>query len=156
MPRSIQYDTSDEIVRAVTNNNLRKKSDLSFFERALMNRDIIPRSYFEKRSRPEAVLEAQASLVHEGIIDVQQDLWFWYGAIGVEPREGRAPHPKHYHPPKNRNQVNINMTRRDRNLLYYIGNESIPVGLVHACAFIRRNRRLFQEQYPCEIGPEGL
>lgn len=159
MSRRIQYDTSDEIVRAVINNNLRKKSDLNFFERGLMNRDIIPKSYFDKRARPEAVLEAQAELWNDGIIqplgEGENVLWFWFGSK-LESREGRSPHPKHYHPANNRNQLGCTVLRRDRNLLWYIGKGSVPVGFQNVCQFVRENQRLFQEQYPCDIGPEGL
>jgi hypothetical protein len=155
----IQYDTSDEIVRVTTFNNLRQKTDLTFFERGLMNRDIIPKSYFDKRARSKDVLEAQAQLVYDGTIEVLQEdgvfLWYWIGHV-PDDQEGRSLHPKLYHPPKNRNPVSIGMTKADRNLLYYAGGGSIPVGIQNICQFIRKNRRLFREQYTYEIGREAL
>lgn len=121
------------------------RSDLNFFEQALIGNGIMPVSFLLKHSPPRVVYRTLAQLEDAGQIQRvrQNDVEL---VIPIPPkikpfRAGRytkAVHPRDYKPQGSRDKIPIPIGRKDRNLLWYLGEGRLGEGLEGLCHWFRK------------------
>lgn len=131
-----------------------KRPDLNFYERALMVRGVIPKSYLLKKAPRRAVDAMMAEWLVYDLIEVvkENDVEFIIPIGTAQPkpmRKGRfikAEHPDHYNPASSRPKVSVPLLRRDRNLLWYLGDGRIGEGAQAICHWFRKTMN--RDDYP--------
>lgn len=143
---------------------LSARPEVTPFEAQLLRCNILPRSFLEKQGGAAGHLnEILAPLLLSG--ELERLIYLWEASstqsaeFFVVPRPPsprpfragryvRAEHPNDYQPKGSRDRIPVPLSRRDRNLLWYLGEGRLGEGLEMALYFIRSHIDLFRKAHP--------
>jgi hypothetical protein len=130
-----------------------KRGDIDFFERALIERGLVPKSYLLKHGELREIDKFISELIDAGRIQKvsQNDVEIF---IPIPPeikpfragRYTRAEHPKTWRPRGTRPNIPMPMSPKDRNLLWYLGDGRLGEGLQELTAWFRKTVK--RESFP--------
>lgn len=145
---------------------VRSATDLTFYERELVEHGVIPKSYLLKKAPRRGLDSALAALIAQDMIKIvtrEDGDEIIVPLLSTKPpapmRKGRfvkAVHPSAYNPGETRPNVNVPLLRRDRNLLWFIGDGRLGEGAQIVLHFVRKNLKRFKEQHPNITLPENF